>query len=162
MECCNSGLSYPIMHTDISISIIYYGGRKVLCSNKRLVLLCVTEQLQHNSIILFQCLFCLESWKQRQIQIYVSFKIVIGSEWQSQPERDICFHIQCTCSFNVFLQNGRQIKNYPSVGKFDCQGKRFAYILSSLFPLTEEQRLNTILFLFAFCSMVLCMFFSFL
>ena len=46
------------------------------------------EQLKHNNIQ-FQCLFSLESWKQRQIQIYFSFKIVIGLEWQSQPERDI-------------------------------------------------------------------------
>ena len=66
------------------------------------------EQLKHNNIQ-FQCLFSLESWKQRQIQIYFSFKIVIGLEWQSQPERDICFHIQCTCSCNIFLQNGRKI-----------------------------------------------------
>lgn len=53
MECCNSGLLYPFMYTDISINKIYYGGRKVLCSNKRLVLLCVTEQLKHNSISVF-------------------------------------------------------------------------------------------------------------
>lgn len=107
--------------------------------------------------IQFQCLFSLESWKQRQIQIYFSLKIVIGLEWQNQPERDICFHIQCTCSFNVFLQNGREIKNYSFVSKSDCKGKRFAHILSSLLPLSEEQRLNTRMFLFAFCSMVLCM-----
>ena len=113
------------------------------------------ERLKHNNIQ-FQCLFSLESWKQRQIQIYFSFKIVIGLEWQSQPERDICFHIQCTCSCNIFLQNGREMKNYSSVSKFDCKRKRFAHIQSSLFLLTKEQRLNTILFLFAFCSMVLC------
>lgn len=74
--------------------------------------------------IQFQCLFSLESWKQRQIQIQIcfSFKIVIGLEWQSQPKRDICFHIQCSCSFNIFLQNGREIENY-FLSKFDCKGK---------------------------------------